>query len=109
MGPWAAAAAHRYRALTALPPQTVDGVVKITEQGEVISKKLGLMSIAIRTMVITDRGASVQAGAGIVYDSDPASEDAECYHKASALLSAVPAAERLTRARRAAAGSEEAP
>ena len=65
-------------------------------------------AIAIRTMVITDRGASVQAGAGIVYDSDPASEDAECYHKASALLAAVPAAERLTRARRAAAGSEEA-
>ena len=66
-------------------------------------------AIAIRTMVITPQGASVQAGAGIVYDSDPAAEDAECYHKASALLAAVPAAERLTRARRDAAARQEAP
>ena len=56
-------------------------------------------AIAIRTMVITPQGASVQAGAGIVYDSDPESEHAECFHKASALLAAVPAAERLTAAR----------
>jgi len=59
-------------------------------------------AIAIRTMVITPQGASVQAGAGIVYDSDPASEDAECYHKATALLAAVPAAERLSKSRAAA-------
>ena len=63
-------------------------------------------AIAIRTMVITtpDDGpnqASVQAGAGIVYDSDPELEHEECYHKATALLAAVPAAERLTAARRA--------
>jgi len=57
-------------------------------------------AIAIRTMVITDRGASVQAGAGVVYDSDPQLEHEECFHKASALLAAVPAAERLTAARR---------
>ena len=57
-------------------------------------------AIAIRTMLITEAGASVQAGAGIVYDSDPELEDKECYHKASALLAAVPAAERLTAARR---------
>lgn len=57
-------------------------------------------AIAIRTMVITAQGASVQAGAGIVYDSDPQSEHEECYHKATALLAAVPAAERLTAARR---------
>lgn len=58
-------------------------------------------AIAIRTMVITDRGASIQAGAGIVYDSDPDSENAECFHKASALLAAIAPAERLTRSRRA--------
>jgi len=58
-------------------------------------------AIAIRTMVITDHGASVQAGAGVVYDSDPELEHKECYHKATALLAAVPAAERLTAARRA--------
>ena len=63
-------------------------------------------AIAIRTMIITtpDNGpnqASVQAGAGVVYDSDPELEHKECYHKATALLAAVPAAERLTAARRA--------
>jgi anthranilate synthase component 1 len=50
-------------------------------------------AIAIRTMVVgPDGAASVQAGAGIVADSDPASEDAECAHKAAALLAAVSAA-----------------
>jgi anthranilate synthase component 1 len=58
-------------------------------------------AIAIRTMVIDPEGrASVQAGAGIVADSDPAAEEAECVHKAAALLAAVPAARRATAARR---------
>jgi len=53
-------------------------------------------AIAIRTMVVGPRGrASVQAGAGIVADSDPATEEAECRHKAAALLAAVTAAEQL--------------
>ncbi len=52
-------------------------------------------AIAIRTMVITPDGrASVQAGAGIVADSDPHEEDVECHNKAAALLAAVPAARR---------------
>jgi anthranilate synthase component 1 len=47
-------------------------------------------AIAIRTMTVGPDGtASVQAGAGIVADSDPASEDAECSDKAAAILSAV--------------------
>jgi anthranilate synthase component 1 len=47
-------------------------------------------AIAIRTMTVSPDGrASVQAGAGIVADSDPASENAECAHKAAAMLSAV--------------------
>jgi anthranilate synthase component 1 len=47
-------------------------------------------AIAIRTMTVgSDGRASVQAGAGIVADSDPASENAECAHKAAALLAAV--------------------
>lgn len=62
-------------------------------------------AIAIRTMVITPEGASVQAGAGIVYDSDAEAENEECFHKASALLAAVPAAEALTAARAAAKGA----
>src|ERR1039458_6643571 len=60
-------------------------------------------AIAIRTMVVTPDGrASVQAGAGIVADSDPADEDVECHNKAAALLAAVPAARRATAARRSA-------
>ena len=47
-------------------------------------------AIAIRTLVVTPNGqATVQAGAGIVADSDPASEDAECRSKAAAVLNAV--------------------
>jgi anthranilate synthase component 1 len=47
-------------------------------------------AIAIRTMTVSPDGtASVQAGAGIVADSDPASENAECAAKAAAVLSAV--------------------
>jgi anthranilate synthase component 1 len=58
-------------------------------------------AIAIRTMVIDDAGrASVQAGAGIVADSVPEHEDLECRNKARALLAAVPAARRMTAARR---------
>jgi anthranilate synthase component 1 len=57
-------------------------------------------AIAIRTMVISPGGrASVQAGAGIVADSDPQSEDEECAHKAGALLVAVTAARGMTAAR----------
>ena len=57
-------------------------------------------AIAIRTMFVTPDGrASVQAGAGIVADSDPELEDLECRNKAAALLAAVPAARRMTAAR----------
>jgi anthranilate synthase component 1 len=50
-------------------------------------------AIAIRTMVVSPDGqASVQAGAGIVADSDPEREDEECDHKAQALLVAITAA-----------------
>ena len=48
--------------------------------------------IAIRTAVIKDGKAYVQAGAGIVADSDPASEDEECLNKAAAVLGAIAAA-----------------
>ena len=58
-------------------------------------------AIAIRTMVVTPDGrASVQAGAGIVADSDPRSEDEECANKAGALLVAVAAARQMGAARR---------
>ncbi|MDH4171407.1 MAG: anthranilate synthase component I [Acidimicrobiia bacterium] len=56
-------------------------------------------AIAIRTLVVHDGHASVQAGAGIVADSVPEHEHMECKNKALALLSAVEAARRMTRAR----------
>jgi anthranilate synthase component 1 len=63
-------------------------------------------AIAIRTMVVMPDGrASVQAGAGIVADSDPESEDAECAAKAGALLVAVTAARGMRAARGAASAS----
>jgi anthranilate synthase component 1 len=49
--------------------------------------------IAIRTMVMQDDMVYVQAGAGIVADSDPATEQQECENKAKALLVAVDRAE----------------
>lgn len=52
-------------------------------------------AIAIRTALLLDGTAYVQAGAGIVADSDPESEDQECHNKAAAVLSAVQAANRL--------------
>ena len=46
-------------------------------------------AIAIRTLVVQPDAVHVQAGAGIVYDSDPAREHEECLHKAAACLRAV--------------------
>jgi len=58
-------------------------------------------AIAIRTMFVGPRFASLQAGAGIVADSIPDEEDLECHNKAAALAAAVPAARRMTATRRA--------
>ncbi|MGI5351823.1 anthranilate synthase component I [Streptomyces sp. CA-250714] len=52
-------------------------------------------AIAIRTALLRDGTAYVQAGAGVVADSDPAAEDTECANKAAAVLRAVRTAERL--------------
>ena len=51
-------------------------------------------------MFIGERAAYLQAGAGIVADSEPDDEDLECRNKAAALLAAVPAARRMTQSRR---------
>jgi anthranilate synthase component I len=45
--------------------------------------------IAIRTLLMKDQHAYLQAGAGIVADSDPEREYQECMHKAQAVLRAV--------------------
>ncbi|MGI5468203.1 anthranilate synthase component I [Streptomyces sp. CA-132043] len=52
-------------------------------------------AIAIRTALLRDGTAYVQAGAGIVADSDPEAEDQECRNKAAAVLRAVHTANHL--------------
>jgi anthranilate synthase component 1 len=51
--------------------------------------------IVLRTAVVKDGRMHVQAGAGIVYDSDPASEQQECVNKAKALFRAAEEAVRF--------------
>lgn len=54
-------------------------------------------AIAIRTALLRDGTAYVQAGAGVVADSDPVAEDTECRNKAAAVLRAIHTANRLRR------------
>jgi anthranilate synthase component 1 len=49
-------------------------------------------AITIRTALVVDGTAYVQAGAGVVADSVPENEDAECRNKAAAVIAAVGAA-----------------
>ena len=54
--------------------------------------------ITLRTMVVKDGVAHVQAGGGIVYDSKPEREHEETVNKAKALLRAIERAEEMTEA-----------
>ena len=45
--------------------------------------------IALRTAILKDGILTLQAGAGVVADSDPESEDHECRNKAKALMEAA--------------------
>ncbi|WP_064091278.1 anthranilate synthase component I [Rossellomorea aquimaris] len=87
-----------------LPAGTVSGAPKIRAMqliNELEAAKRGVYSgavgyigvngnldfaLAIRTMVLKDNIAYVQAGAGVVYDSDPLSEYEETMNKAKSLL-----------------------
>jgi anthranilate synthase component 1 len=51
------------------------------------------MCIAIRTLMARGRRVSVQAGGGLVYDSDPEAEYQETLNKARAVFTAVAQAE----------------
>ncbi len=51
------------------------------------------MAIAIRTLVVKDGKVHLQAGAGIVADSDPAAEYQETLNKAMAVVKAIEAVE----------------
>ncbi len=67
------------------------------------------MCIAIRTLLQNGRRVSVQAGAGLVYDSKPAAEYQETVNKARALFNAVAQAESgsLDAVAKAPAGADE--
>jgi anthranilate synthase component I len=58
-------------------------------------------AITIRTMVLKDGRAHVQAGGGVVADSDPATEYQETLNKAGAVVAAIAAAERMEEHERA--------
>ncbi len=52
--------------------------------------------IALRTVVLKDGCAYVQAGAGVVADSIPESEDQECRNKAMAMMDAIALAKQIS-------------
>jgi anthranilate synthase component 1 len=56
-------------------------------------------AITIRTALLRDGVAYVQAGGGVVADSDPGAEEEETRNKAAAVLAAIAAAETLKPAR----------
>ncbi|HEY6409278.1 MAG TPA: chorismate-binding protein, partial [Ktedonobacteraceae bacterium] len=104
-----------YDALRAgFPAGTVSGAPKIRaleiiselegEQRGVYAGAVGYFShsgnqetaIALRTMVIKDGRAYIQAGCGVVADSDPTAEFEESLSKARALLRALDEAEALS-------------
>ena len=55
--------------------------------------------ITIRTIMLANGRAYIQAGAGIVYDSDPAAEYQECVNKSMALRRALEVAKAMVPAR----------
>ncbi len=57
-------------------------------------------AITLRTLVMRDGIAYLQAGGGIVADSSPEFEDKECFHKMQALVRAIDVAERIERSMR---------
>jgi anthranilate synthase component 1 len=104
-------------ALTAgFPAGTVSGAPKVRAMqiiDELEKEKRGLYAgcvgyfsaagemdscIVLRTALIKDGTMYVQAGAGIVADSDPSSEQAECVNKAKALFRAAEEARRFASA-----------
>ena len=100
-----------FRAIDALvagfPAGTVSGAPKVRAMeiiDELEPERLGIYAgaigyfgangsmdtcIALRTAIVKDGKMYVQAGGGIVADSDPESEHQECQHKARALIRAA--------------------
>ena len=101
--------------IAGFPAGTVSGAPKIRamqiidelepDRRGIYSGAVGYMSvsgdldtcIALRTAIVTDSKMHVQAGAGIVYDSDPDAEYEETQNKAMALIRAAADALRFVR------------
>ena len=66
------------------------------------------LAIAIRTLVTRGDTIHVQAGAGIVADSQPELEHEECVNKARAVIQAVEMARALAQPRQPARGVDHA-
>ncbi len=117
----------RFGAMDALrscfPAGTVSGAPKIrameiiaeleTDKRGVYSGAVGYFDfsggmdtcIALRTMVVSNGVASLQAGGGIVADSTPDGEYAESFHKMRALVRAIERAEAIEAAELASTGN----
>jgi anthranilate synthase component I len=54
------------------------------------------MCIALRTAIVQDRKLYIQAGGGVVYDSDPEAEYQETVHKSNAIRRAAADAARFS-------------
>ena len=98
-----------------MPAGTVSGAPKVRAMeiiDELESEKRGVyaggvgyfgvdgdmdLCIALRTAVLKDGAMHVQAGGGVVYDSDPETERMETVHKARALMRAAQEAARFAR------------
>lgn len=107
------------------PAGTVSGAPKIRameiiselegEQRGVYAGAVGYLShsgnqqtaIALRTMVMKDGRAYIQAGCGVVADSDPTYEYEESLNKAKALLRALDEAEQIAKEQRQQSAQDE--
>ncbi|MCR9155817.1 MAG: anthranilate synthase component I [Rhodobacteraceae bacterium] len=100
--------------LAGLPAGTVSGAPKVRAMeiiDELEPEKRGIygggvgyfsaggdmdMCIALRTALVKDKKLYIQAGGGVVYDSDPESEYQETVHKSNAIRRAAADAARFT-------------
>jgi anthranilate synthase component 1 len=100
--------------LAGLPAGTVSGAPKVRAMeiiDELEPEKRGVygggvgyfsaggdmdMCIALRTAIVKDKNLYIQAGGGVVYDSDPEAEYQETVHKSNAIRRAAADAARFT-------------
>jgi anthranilate synthase component I len=102
-GPYAGAVGYALPAEASLATPTSGRAVhprvrlkRPVDSSESTTARFGTLDtcIAIRTILLSDGVARLQAGAGIVADSDPAAEHEECLAKLAALEAAIDLAER---------------